>query len=81
MNAIGSRDQCDIQAIIDQDARTIRLGSGDCGAREFAKRFRRQIFFADLNELTTGLSGSGNGFELMMWVGVLLTVSDEIEQR
>lgn len=79
MNAIGSRCKRDIKTVIDQHARAVRSGFGHSSAYECTEFPDRQIFFADLNELATGLRGGGNGVELAVLVRrKLLAVSDEV---
>ena len=81
MNAIGSRCKRDIKTVIDQHARAVRSGFGHSSAYECAEFSGRQLFFADLNELATGLRGGGNGFELMVMWRELLAVGDEVQER
>lgn len=90
MDSIRACGHCDIEPVVDQNARAVRTSAFDRCAREFAERFCAQTLFTNLNELTTGLSRPADSFDLQMGGGVesgfriaeeCLAVCDQVEQR
>lgn len=90
MNSVRACGHCDIEPVVDQNARAVRTSAFDRCAREFAERFCAQTLFTNLNELTTGSRCSADSFDLQTG-GVSgsgfriaeerAAVCDQIEQR
>jgi hypothetical protein len=64
MYTIGPRRKCDINPVVDQHPRPVRLCDRAGRARQLGQRTRAEISFADLNQLTAGGSGNGDRFQL-----------------